>query len=79
MGMRNIKNIIIGFSIVLSACGTLEETPNRLVQTQFDFYCRSEACDVARNYLYDHKLVANEKEIWTIINIHILVRKLSKH
>ena len=60
--MRNIKNIIIGFSIVLSACGTLEETPNRLVQTQFDFYCRSESCDVARNYLYDHKLVANEEK-----------------
>lgn len=60
--MRNIKNIIIGFSVVLSACGTLEETPNRLVKTQFDFYCRSEACDNARNYLYDHKLVANEEK-----------------
>lgn len=60
--MRNIKNIIIGFSVVLSACGTLEETPNRMVQTQFDFYCRSEACDNARNYLYDYKLVANEEK-----------------
>lgn len=60
--MKNIKNIIIGFSVVLSACVSFEESPNRMVQTQFDFYCRSEACDNARNYLYDHKLVANEKK-----------------
>lgn len=60
--MKNIKNIIIGFSVILSGCTSLQETPNRLVQTQFDFYCRSETCDVARNHLYDHKLLANEKK-----------------
>ena len=60
--MKNIRNIIIGFSVILSGCTSLQETPNRMVQTQFDFYCRSETCDIARNYLYDHKLVANEKK-----------------
>ena len=60
--MRNIKSYIIGLTMILSACTTLQVEPNRQVKTQFDFYCKSKACDAARDVLVDRKLVENEKK-----------------